>query len=102
MDNPNAVCKGGELRKNPIRNLIDYVIIRREQLQQVNDARSYAGMQTNSDHRMVIASVKASLPKMKPSGKTKPKPNLEKLRNEEKSREYKEHLDKELKTSGMK
>jgi len=39
----------------PVRNMIDYVIMRRSETVRVTDARSYGGFSTRSDHHPVIA-----------------------------------------------
>lgn len=40
----------------PIYNQIDFILVKDKHRRYITDARSYAGMQTNSDHRMVVMS----------------------------------------------
>ena len=47
----------GTVRRNPYRNQIDYILIRKTNNIQVNDSRSYGGFTCNSDHKPVIAKV---------------------------------------------
>ena len=50
---PNRRAKDGELRRNPVRNQIDYIIVRKCHINKISDCRSYSGTQTKSDHRLV-------------------------------------------------
>ena len=47
-ENPTQMHHDGNLRKNPVRNQIDYVIVRRTIIKQVTNSRSYSV--TKSDH----------------------------------------------------
>ena len=49
--------QSGEIRRNPIRNQIDYIVVRQSQMPLINNARSYAGTQSESDHKLVKASM---------------------------------------------
>ena len=49
--------KDGNEWRNPYRNQIDYILIHNRYKQLVTKARSYSGMNTSTDHRLVIASV---------------------------------------------
>ena len=42
-------------RKNPYRNLIDYIMIRKEQRRTIQDSRAHNGLMTYTDHRLVRA-----------------------------------------------
>ena len=44
-------------RRNPYRNLIDYIIIRNNQRHTLQDARSHNGLMTYTDHRLVRATL---------------------------------------------
>ena len=58
--------KDGNIRRNPYRNQIDYIITRTQYKALVTDSRSYAGFETSTDHRLVKASFKLEWYKMKP------------------------------------
>ena len=59
---PNRNHKSGEPRRNPVRNRIDYIIMRRRDMNKVSDSRPYSGMQIHSVHRLVLATVRETLP----------------------------------------
>ena len=50
--------KNGQIRRNPYRNQIDYVLIKNEHRQLIQNSRSYSGINTNTDHRLVITTIK--------------------------------------------
>ena len=47
--------KHGNIRKNPYRNQIDYIMMRGRHRKFVEDARSYNGIETFTAHRLVKA-----------------------------------------------
>ena len=53
----NYITKDGTERRNPIRNMIDYIITRINMKTIITNARSYGGLNTETDHKMVIAKV---------------------------------------------
>ncbi len=87
-------------RRNPVRNEIDFILIRRNHRIFVNDSRSYSGISTYSDHKMVIADMYINW-HMKTSG-IKPKTNkptaVEKLHDANYSTEYKDIILQKLTT----
>ena len=90
-ENQNAKHKDGAPRRNPIRNQIDYMIFRQSQMREVTDSRSYSGMHTKSNHRLVIATMKGKLNKFK---KSKPieKIDLEKLNDPAIQQQFKANI----------
>ncbi len=52
-------------RRNVYRNQIDYILIRSKHLSQAEDARSYGGIETSTDHKLVKASLKIKWCKVK-------------------------------------
>jgi|GEM_PF-4699558 len=46
------------IRKNPIRNQIDYILVRIKHRKEIMNSRSYAGINTDTDHRLVIANLR--------------------------------------------
>ena len=59
----NAMRRDGTPRRNPYRNMIDYIIVRNDHFKFVKDARSYSGLATSTDHRLVRARIKIDKPK---------------------------------------
>lgn len=47
----------GTLRKNPIINQIDFFITRNSQKKLIMNSKSYRGINIDTDHKMVIASM---------------------------------------------
>ena len=47
----------GTERRNPIRNQIDFIIIQKQIKHLVTNSRSYGGINTNTDHKMVIMNI---------------------------------------------
>ena len=82
-------------RKNPYRNQIDYIIIRKKHLSQAQDARSYSGIITSTDHKLVKASFRIKWYKIKYI-KPKHKPKTERLREETIGKAYKEKTNELL------
>ena len=50
--------KHGQIRRNPYRNQIDYILVRTKHKQMIQNSRSYSGINTNTDHRIVITTIK--------------------------------------------
>ena len=50
--------KHGQIRRNPYRNQIDYILVRTKHKQMIQNSRSYSGINTNTDHRLVITTIK--------------------------------------------
>ena len=50
----SAMHHDGNPKRNPTRNQIDYVIVRKVNIKQVKDSRSHSSMITKTDHRIVI------------------------------------------------
>jgi exonuclease III len=50
----------GTTRKHPVRNQIDYILVRVPHRRVIKDSRSYSGTFTNSDHRLVRATLAIS------------------------------------------
>ena len=100
---PSATCKNGELRRNPIRNQIDFVIVRNTCMKFVTNSRSYSGMHTRTDHRLVLANLKHALPKPFRRPPTDEKTyNLDRLKFPLYSNAYKEKLRENLNSIDIK
>ena len=83
--------RNGDRRRNPYRNQIDYLMLKKEHQTFVNDARSYSGIETFTDHRLVTAKINIKWYKMK-AQKTTPKLNVEKLRDEGYRKKYQDKI----------
>ena len=80
--------KDGSIRRNPVRNQIDYAICRIQYRRFVTDTRSYNDMLTNTDHRLVIMKTNFQWRKMKYFKKVQPKLDIQKLTCQENRNEY--------------
>lgn len=83
-------------RINPIRNQIDYIIVRKEHMIFVNDARSYSGTNANSDHRLVMAKLNINWNKKITKHTRCRKIDFDKLRNTDTRQKYAERVDEKL------
>lgn len=91
--NKNKKSWNGEPRKNPIRNQIDFILVKRMYRPIVTNSRSYAGTECNSDHRIVITTLNMKLhllTKEKQAQKQKYDPT--KLNNMENKRKFAEEI----------
>lgn len=57
--------QNGENRRNPIRNQIDYIITRINDKTIIKDSRSYGGIKTETDHKLVKAKIELKIHKQK-------------------------------------
>ena len=84
-------CHDGTVRRNPVRNQIDYVITRKDQKHLITDARSFGGTYTNTDHKMVIMNIKLAEHKLrKNTEKGEPRLRINEFNDEEKRKKYEE------------
>ena len=93
--------KNGEKRRNPIRNQIDYAIVRNKHLFLVTDSRSYGGIKTETDHKFVKMIMRLDWHKMKTASPKEPKLCIDKLSDENIRKTYHDKLKANLSsTSG--
>ena len=85
--------KDGNIRRNPYRYQIDYIMVHKKHMIFVQNARSYGGINTESDHKIVITKMSIQWYKMKTT-KFAPKINISKLREKEHQTECKRNLKK--------
>ena len=57
-ERPNSKDRNGEIRRNPYRNQIDYIIIKRRHVSAITNSRSYHNIATQTDHRLVIMNIR--------------------------------------------
>ena len=82
-------------RKNPYRNLIDYIIIRKEHRHTLDDSRAHNGLMTYTDHRLVRAKMNVPRLHIKRESK-KEKVNIEKLADPITSAKYAVNVELKL------
>ena len=87
---------------NTIYNQIDYIIIDQKHRHTITNARSYAGTETASDHRLVITNMNvkwATLYKNSKAIKGNPKFNIKKLvQDNEAQNQYKQKIQQAIQT----
>ena len=85
--------KDGTPRRNPYRNQIDYVLVRNQHKNLVSNSRSYSGLTTNTDHRLVLTSINLEWYKVyKTRDTVKVKLDTNKLKSEEHKKSYMENV----------
>ena len=83
----------GELRRNPIRNQIDYVLINKRYLQFTTNSRSYNKLETDTDHNLVLMNLRTQFYKLdKPKTDITPIINKDLLRNQKYADKYKQKV----------
>ena len=75
--------KSNQIRRNPYRNQIDYVLVKISGNTKVVESRSYNSTTTKSDHKPVIANINIKWKYTKNSKPQTPKLNIELLYNKE-------------------
>ena len=86
--------KSGTVRKNPYRNQVDYILIKNRQDIRVTNSRSYGGINTKSDHKLVLATVQTKWPYRKTSGNKTERIDYRKMSDTVKKEEYRERAEK--------
>ena len=92
----NFIAREGEERRNPVRNQIDYILVRNKHKKFVTDSRSYSGIDKETDHKLVTMLMKIEWYKSKTNGNNIVKIDVNNLTNEEKKEEYKTEISKEI------
>ncbi|XP_071965609.1 uncharacterized protein [Antedon mediterranea] len=88
--------KDGTPRRNPYRNQVDYIMIRKRNFNFVTNSRSYSRVDVETDHRIVKTQLRLQYFKMKPKKKCRiiDVENLNERTNQEKyQNKVKESLD---------
>ena len=84
----------GTNRRNPYRNQIDYIITQIQHKNLLMDERSYGGISTDTDHKLVKAKYRIDWWKQKRNGKRSEKINFENLQNPELKIKYQYEIRK--------
>ena len=95
----SAMHKDGTPRRNPVRNQIDYVMVRKANMKHVTNSRSYSSMSTRTDHRMVIADIENIPIKICRMNKKEKQYDFNKLNVHEFREQYKETMCQKLNES---
>ena len=96
------MTKDGEPRKNPVRNQIDYIIVRNQHRRFITNSRSYNGINTNTDHKLVKMSMKIEWYKIRSRQTKTEKIDVGGLSEFEKRREYKTKISNEIEKARQK
>ena len=86
----------GTIRRNPYRNQIDYILTKNKHNILVQNSRSYAGFETPTDHKFVIAKFKMQWWKMKSNVGKIIKIDIDKFNEVEKREAYKRDIIKDI------
>lgn len=86
--------RNGEIIKKPIRNQIDYVLIDNKHLQFVTDSRSFGNIHTESDHNLVLMTLKLKLSRLnRPKKDRNPQINTDNFKKPIKIKRYRQKVD---------
>ena len=77
------------------KNQIDFILVKKSRGIQIKNSRSYGGLTTSSDHKMVMMSCTFKWPYTK-SNKNQPKINIENLRNDQTNETFREKVKVKL------
>ena len=80
--------KYGNIRRNPYRNQIDYILVKTQHRNMLQNSRSYSGMNTSTDHRLVVANMKLTWYKCFETNKKEERYDLEQLKTPAKHRAF--------------
>ncbi len=97
----NKLAKDGHPRKNPIRNQIDFILIHNRYRNLITNSRSYSGINTVGDHRLVVATFRTDWKKIKSNKASFQRLDVNALQNEENATKYKESLAARLSESRL-
>ena len=85
----NFTAHDGTERRNPIRNQIDFIIIQEKFLHLVKNSRSYGGINTNTDHKMVMMKIVLDDHKLtRKHPKMEPKVDISGFNDDHKKKQY--------------
>ena len=92
----NFVTKTGENRRNPVRNQIDYIIVRNSHRRFVTNSRSYGGIETETDHKLVKMELRVEWYKLKSKELKKDNIDISNFTNKDKKEEFQKLIVKEI------
>ncbi len=85
--------KYGNVIRNPYRNQIDYILTRKQYKSRVTDSRSYSGISTVTDHRLVPVTLKREWYKAYPPKDNIITMNIGKLQEPKHRERYKKDVE---------
>ena len=87
----------GTKRKNPYRNQIDYILVKCNHRRLITNSRSYAGIETETDHKLVIMNMNLDWWKLpKNTKKREKKINIKNLSNADMRTSYKNTVKRQM------
>ena len=87
----------GTLRRNPYRNQIDYILTKIKSKNLVKNSRSYSGITTYTDHKLVKMCMSMKWWKIKQNKNNCERINVQQFRNEQITQKFKEKVSDQLK-----
>ena len=81
---------------------IDYTLVRKKHKSMLTNSRTYSGINTNSDHRLVMTKMNVQWSKAYKNKQNEEIINMEKLKNEENKKKYQEEVQKKIDVTRMK
>ena len=97
----NFTTHNGTERRNPIRNQIDFIIVQSEFKHLVRNSRSYGGINTSTDHKMVMMIIELDDHKLvRKHPRIEPKVDISGFNDEEKKTKYKD-ATKDINAEGI-
>ena len=91
----------GTIRRNPYRNQIDYIITKQLHKSLFQDSRSYSGISTSTDHKLVKAVIKLDWWRMKNQKSKSKKIDTSKLCEEPFRQQFSERLKEKIAETDM-
>ena len=82
----------GSQRRNQIRNQIDYIIVKSKYRSYIRNSRSYGGIITDTDHKLVLANFEIEVNLHKMNMKKELQINISELSKKENHVKYKENI----------
>ena len=92
----NFKTHNGEDRRNPVRNQIDFIITRNKHKKFVTNSRSYGGILTDTDHKLVKANTNFNWPTLYSKQNIEPKTDTTKFSDKNIQDRYREELKNNL------
>jgi len=87
------ITHDGTYRRNPIRNQIDYILVKKQHINLLKNSRSYGGILTDTDHKLVIANFQIKTKNLhKKATKKEPKINFSEFSKKENQIKYRNSL----------
>ncbi|XP_071944676.1 craniofacial development protein 2-like [Antedon mediterranea] len=86
--------KSGEIRRNPYRNQIDYILVKNSHMKLVTNARAYSGTRTYPDHRLVKTTLTLQWYKLNSNAKKTKQIDVSKLQAQQNRQTYQREVSR--------